>query len=122
MNDLIILPAIYEGSRDLKDRTKKLTFGTNEVTPQQAANLQTMVQEYVYLAVKIEPFSQEQQDTISSLKNDIDAFGKSPSKRMKAVLFRMWEQKPEGYMDFNLYYQFKMEGFINHLKTKLMPD
>jgi len=51
---MIIIPAIYEGSRDLKDKTKKLTFGTNEVTPEQAANLQLMVQEFCYLAVKME--------------------------------------------------------------------
>lgn len=54
MNNMIIIPAIYEGSRDLKDKTKKLTFGTNEVTPEQAANLQLMVQEFCYLAVKME--------------------------------------------------------------------
>jgi hypothetical protein len=119
MNNMIIIPAIYEGSRDLADRTKKLTFGTNEVTPEQAASLQTMVREYVYLAIKVEQFTADQQETINSLKNDIDAFGKSPSKRMQAVFYRLWEQANEGYVDFNLYYQFKMEQLINHLKTKL---
>lgn len=116
---MIIIPAIYQGSRDLSDRTKKLMFGTNEVTPEQAAALQMMVQSYVYLAIKEEPFTGEQQNAIESLKNDIDAFGKSQSQRQKAVLFRLWEQNQEGYVDFNLYYNFKMEQLINHLKTKL---
>lgn len=119
MNNMIIIPAIYEGSRDLKDKTKKLTFGTNEVTPEQAANLQLMVQEFCYLAIKMEPFTGEQQEVINDLKSDIDAFGKSPGQRMRAVLYRLWEQVPEGYDDFNLYYQFKMEQLINHIKTKL---
>jgi hypothetical protein len=121
MNELIIIPAIYEGSRDLKDRTKKLTFGTNEVTPEQAASLQIMVQQFCYLAIKLEPFTKEQQDTINDLKNDSEDFGKTPAQRMRSVLYRLWEQSAEGYMDFNLYYQFKMEQYINHLKAKLLP-
>lgn len=121
MKELVILPAIYEGSRDLKDKTKKLTFGTNEITPDQAASLQVMVQQYCYVAIKLEPFTRDQQETINSLKNDYDDFGKTPAQRMRSVLYRMWEQSTEGYMDFNLYYTFKMEGFINHLKSKLLP-
>jgi hypothetical protein len=44
---------------------------------------------------------------------------KSPSKRMKAVLYRLWEQKKEGYEDFELFYRFKMEKLIEVLKNKL---
>jgi len=120
MTETILLPAIFEGSRDLKDRSKKLTFQTNEITPEQASNLQTCVQQFVYLAIKLEPFSKEQVDVINTLKNDFDEFGKNPSQRLRAVLYRLWEQGNEGYKDFNLYYQFKMEGFINHLKSKLL--
>ena len=116
---MIIIPAIYEGSRDLKDRTKKLTFNTNEITPEQAAQLQIMVQQFVYVGIKLEPFTRDQQDMLADLKADFDAFGKSPGQRMRAVLYRLWEQVPEGYDDFNLYYQFKMEQLINHIKTKL---
>lgn len=45
---------------------------------------------------------------------------KSPSQRLRAVLFRMWEQDPYGYEDFNLYYQFYMEKLIDRLKDKLV--
>jgi hypothetical protein len=120
MADTILLPAIFEGSRDLKDRSKKLTFQTNEITPEQAANLQLCVQQFVYLGIKLEPFTKEQVDIISNLKNDFDEFGKSHAQRLRAVLYRLWEQGNEGYKDFNLYYQFKMEGFISHLKAKLL--
>jgi hypothetical protein len=116
----ILLPAIYEGSRDLRDKTKKLSFQTNEVTPQQAADLQLCVQQFVYLAVKLEPFTKEQMDIVNNLKSDFDDFQKSHAQRLRAVLFRLWEQQNEGYKDFNLYYAFKMEGFINHLKSKLL--
>ena len=120
MSNSILLPAVYDGSRDLKDRTKKLTFQTSEITPKQAADLQLCVQQFVYLAIKQEEFTKEQIDTINNLKSDYDDIGKSPSQRLRGVLFRLWEQSNEGYKDFQLYYNFKMEGFISHLKTKLL--
>jgi hypothetical protein len=44
---------------------------------------------------------------------------KSDSLRMRNVLFRLWEQKNEGYKDFNLYYKFHMNKMIDFLKNKL---
>ena len=120
MSTTLLLPAIYEGSRDLKDRTKKLSFVTNEISPDQAANLQMMVQQFCYLAIKMEPFTKEQADVIASLKNDFDEFGKTHAQRLRAVLYRLWEQGNEGYKDFNLYYAFKMENIITHYKGKLL--
>ena len=119
MTEVIFIPVIYEGSRDLKDRTKKLTFQTNEITPEQAANLQLLVQNYCYLAIKRESFTKDEVDLINDLKTDYEDIGKTHSQRMRAVLYRLWEQSNDGYKDFNLFYQFKMEGFINHLKGKL---
>ena len=116
----ILIPAIYEGGRDLKDRTKKLTFQTNEITPEIAAELQGCVQQFVYLAIKREEFTKEQVDTINDLKTDFEEFGKNPSQRLRAVFYRLWEQSGEGYKDFNMYYQYKMEGLITHYKSKLL--
>jgi hypothetical protein len=116
---MILIPAIYEGSRDLKDRTKKLVFQTNEISPDTASSLQLCVQEFVYLAIKLEPFTKGQVDVINKLKTDYEEFGKTPAQRLRNTLFRLWEHNSEGYADFNLYYQFKMEGLINHFKSKL---
>lgn len=119
MNTLI-LPAIYEGSRDLKDRTKKLTFQTNEISPEQASNLQLCVQQFVYIAIKKENFNKQEIDLINDLKTDYNDLGKSQAQRMRAVLYRLWEQNNEGYKDFNLFYEYRMNKFIEHLKTKLL--
>ena len=40
-------------------------------------------------------------------------------KRLRAVLYRNWEQNKEGYEDFQLYYNFKVEKIITHYKDKL---
>lgn len=118
--NLIILSAIYEGSRDLKDRTKKLTFQTSEISPDQASELQKVVQQFCYLAIKMEEFSKEEINLMTDIKSDIGDIGKSHAQRLRAVLYRLWEQNNEGYKDFNLYYAFKMENFISHLKSKLL--
>lgn len=120
MKEIILIPAVYKGSRDLQDRTKNLVFQTNEVTPKQAAELQVCVQEFVYLAIKREPFLSEQIDIISDLKADFNDTKKSPAWRLRAVLFRLWQQTGEGYEDFNLYYAHKMEQVINSFKSKLL--
>ena len=120
MNDVILIPAIYKGSRDLVDKTKNLTFQTNEVTPKQAAELQMCVQEFCYLAVKREPFLKDQIELLKDLKTDYEDQGKTPAQRLRAVLYRKWEQQSEGYKDFNLYYAYQIEQIINHFKSKLI--
>lgn len=116
---MILLPAIYEGSRDLKDRSKKLVFQTNEITPEQASALQLCVQAFVYLAIKLEAFTKEEENIVANLKTDYDDFQKSQSQRLRGVFFKLYEQAPEGYGDFNSYYNHKMEELIKHFKTKI---
>jgi hypothetical protein len=43
--------------------------------------------------------------------------GKTPSQRMRAVLYILWSQDNQGYKDFPLYYDSKMERYIEELKT-----
>lgn len=120
MNESIVIAAVYEGSRDLRDRTKKLTFQTNEISPGIAAQLQMCVQNFVYVAIKAEEFTKEEIDNINNLKTDFEDMAKTHSQRLRAVIYRLWQQNNEGYKDFNLFYQFKMEGFITYLKAKLL--
>jgi hypothetical protein len=120
MKDVILIPAVYTGSRDLKDKTKKLLFDTNEITPKQAGELQLCVGGYVYLAIKQEPFLKEQIQTIGELKPDFDINEKTPGQRLRNTFYRLWQQEPEGYEDFQLFYNFKMEGVISFIKSKLL--
>ena len=120
MSEVILIPAVYRGSRDLVDKTKNLVFQTNEVTPAQASDLQILVQQFCYLAIKMEPFLKDEIAIIQDLKTDFEDTGKTPAQRLRAVLYRKWEQHSEGYKDFNLYYAFKVEGVINHFKASLI--
>ena len=114
------LPAQLEGYRSLKDRTLKLSFETQELTPEQMADIHYSLNKVGYLAFAPDPFTTKEISDLDSLKVEYDDTGKPPSQRLRAVLYRLWEQTPEGYKAFNDFYNSKMEGFITHLKSKLL--
>ena len=116
---MIIFPAILESWRTLKDKTYKITFETNELTPEQAAGISSNLQRFGFVAFKEEAFKEKEKEYIDSLETDFDDQQKTPSRRLRAVLYRNWEQNKEGYEDFQLYYNFKVEKIITHYKDKL---
>ena len=73
-----------------------------------------------YLAFAPDPFTTKEISDIDTLKVEYDDTGKTPQQRLRAVLYRLWEQSSEGYKDSNLYYAFKLEGLITHFKSKLI--
>lgn len=114
------LPAQLEGYRSLKDRTLKLSFETQELSPERMADIHYSLNKIGYLAFAPDPFTTKEINDLDSLKVEYDDTGKPPSQRLRAVLYRLWEQSPEGYKAFNDFYNSKMEGFITHLKSKLI--
>src|SRR3990172_4031643 len=44
---------------------------------------------------------------------------KTPSQRMRAIIYRIWEKDNHSYEDFNLFYLWYMEKIIEKLKDKL---
>ena len=116
---MLILPAFLESYRSLKDRTLKLVYETSELSPEQMATLHTSVNKSGFLAFNTEPFASKDLQFISDLEVDYDDPGKTPSKRLRGVLYRNWEQTPEGYKTFEDYYRSKMEVILVHFKGKL---
>ena len=116
---MLLIPAILDGYRSLKDKTFRVIFGTNELTPEQIGELHGSLQNFGYLAFKSEPFLKDEVDILDGLEADYEDLSKRPSQRMRAVLYRLWEKDNMAYSDFNLYYKFRMEKIINHLKKQL---
>jgi hypothetical protein len=119
MEDILIIAGFFESFRSLKDRSYKLLFETSELSPEKLSRLGMSLQKAGYLAFKADPFKTDELQTIDSLEADYDDGQKKPSQRLRAVFYRLWEQEPEGYKDFNLYYEFQMEKIIKHFKSKL---
>ena len=117
---MIFLAAQLEGVTTRKDKTVKLTFGTQELTPAEAGNVMAIANSFCFLAIKPESFTPTEKELMEQLKADsLTNAAKSPSQRIRAVLYRLWESNSEGYITFDSFYTFKMETIINHLKSKI---
>lgn len=115
---MILIPAQIEGITSRKDRTVKITLGTQELAPNKAAELFSLNQSLCYVAIKREDFQPEEIDAIESAKASIDS-AKTPSQRLRGILFVNFQNDPEGYTEFQSYYVGKMEQICNHFKNKL---
>lgn len=113
---MIIVPALLETISTLKDGTIKLTFETNELKPSDVGILFSYRKGLGYLAFKPETFEPDQAKLIEGLKCDDFEGNKSPSKRLRDILFRLWQENNRGYDDFNLYYQYRMNDLAEMLK------
>lgn len=115
---MILLSGIIEGLATRKDKTIKLSIGTNELSPAEAADIFALNGQYCYIAMKAEPIMKAEQDLLQDLKTDFD-HAKTPSQRLRGILYRNYEQDTEGYKDFQSYYQAIMDRICEHYKGKL---
>ena len=115
------IAANLDGYRSNANKTIKLTFETNELSPETMANIHHSLYKVGFLAFAPDPFTTQELQEIDSLKVEFTDTGKPPSQRMRAVLYRLWEQSPEGYKVFNDFYMMQMEKIITHFKNKLDP-
>jgi len=116
---MLIIGGQLESYRSLKDKTLKLTFETQEPTPEQLVAISNNTQKFGYIAFKEEPFKQSEKKMLEDLKSEIEIQGKSKGQRLRAVLYVNWQQAAEGYQVFDDYYNHHMERMIMHWKNKL---
>ncbi len=116
---MIIIPSILESFASLKDKTIKIVFHTNELTPEQLTGIAFNIQKFGYLAFKEDTFKQTEKDVINKLESEYQDTGKSKAQRLRAVLFVYFQQEPKGYEVFDDFYNHYMEKLINHYKNKL---
>lgn len=115
---MLILPAEIESIATRKDRTVKLTIGTQELSPDKGAALFGLQNALIYLAIKQENFSTNDVAELDKLKA-VDYGGKTWSQKLRNVLFVAWQQKSEGFEKFDLYYDFRMNQLVEYIKGKL---
>jgi len=118
---MILLNAQVESVATRKDRTIKLTLGTQELSPSDAGELFGLQNSLISVGIKDVSLTQSDIEILKESKIEIDDIpdGKSPSQRLRNVLYRNWEQSDGGYSDFNLYYLNRIERIIEHYKSKL---
>jgi hypothetical protein len=120
MSRKIFFPAILEGVRTRSDRTLAITFGTQELSPEDAGVIFSMLQSMMYVAVKEEMFTREEEKVLDELQADAVEFqGKTPSQRLRAVLYKNFQIDNQGFSTFTRYYEHQMERIVNAFKSKL---
>lgn len=118
MNGLL-LPVIVSSIRSLKDGSVSVCVETQELSASKAGELFSLRGKVVmlYLSPK-DTISQKEIDQVNSIDADVSP-GKSPSQRMRNVMFLLWRQDAEGHSEFDSYYKTKMERYIDELKSNL---
>jgi hypothetical protein len=61
----------------------------------------------------------EAQDVLDLPPVKADPGKKTPSQRLRAVLYRVWQQDGKGFADFEAFYQAQMDKLIEFYKGKL---
>lgn len=113
----LILAAYVEGIRSRKDKTIALTLGTQEMSPDKAGELFSINGQLITAYLSVKGISKEDQEIVDTI--DIEKSGKTPSQRLRNVLYLLWEQDNEGFKDKNLHYIHHMEKILDHYKSKI---
>lgn len=113
----IILEATVESIRTRQDNTISVTIGTQEADASTAGNLFQLRNKICKVLISdsnitdIETVLVDEQKITTTKK-------KSPSQRLRAVLYRYWEQV-QSNVDFDRYYETKLTEITEHYRSKL---
>lgn len=105
----------------LSDGGLNLTVNTPDLIPEDITTLMGMKNKQGYFVFKLSHMIE--QDIISLPEEPVEKFNqkKTPSVRLRNVLFVLWTQNGSKG-SFDNYYNDKMELIINSLKEKLEPE
>lgn len=111
---MLTLPAYLTGFSSKSDGSASVRFSTQELSSEDFSTLKKYLNEFGYLMFKESVISENEIPKEEPLEDD----QKSPSKRLKAVLFVLWKKTGEKD-DFDKYYRRQMEKVIQTIKNKL---
>jgi hypothetical protein len=114
-----LIPVTVGSIRSLKDGSVSVTVETQELSPGKAGELFALRNKMCYAYFSAKQIDNNERQLIDSLDPEIK--GKTPGQRLRAVMYRLWEQQPEGYADSESFYKAKMENIINTYKSNLQP-
>jgi len=114
----LLLPVIVTSIRTRVDGSLTVCVETQELSSSNAGELFSTRGKpaMMYLSPK-DIISQKEIDQVNAIDAEIE--GKTPSKRLRDVIYVLFTQQPEGYKEFDSFYKFKMNIITEHLKSKL---
>ena len=123
---------VFEGGIDkvstLADGSLRIYVGTPELSNDTMVNVFNLIKKPGYVLVSANAINQDQIDAVEKATTNAEFSEKTPSQRMRGVLYKLWEKtQPKTmngdgvmeYVDFDLFYKRQMNKIIDHFKTKL---
>ena len=118
----VLTTGIINGFRVLQDRTVRLTFDLQEITdPVKLAEIVSLNGKFSKVLISDENIIKEVSDVVEALEVEEEG-RKSESQRLRAVLYRLWEQDNDGIEDFSLFYRSRMDRLIDQINLKIRND
>ena len=109
------VPSIITKIITMRDKSLRLYVDTQELSAPEKALVFSLHEQpgyFIFKKSEIHPEDLQVPDYVPEFKSD-----KSPSQRLRGVLFKIWELSSKG--SFDDFYKSEMEKIINHYKTKL---
>jgi hypothetical protein len=117
----LIIEATIENISTRADNTIKVVIGTQEMDAEQSAKLFQFRNQVSKVLFSTDNISKPVKDTVIETAIDTDEpKDKTPSQRLRSVLFRYQEQEFPA-IDFEQFYKSEIEKIITHYKNKLNP-
>ena len=124
---------VFEGGIDkvstLSDGSLRVYLGTPELSNETMVNLFSLIKKPGFVLISTNSINQDQIDAVEKATTNTEFSEKTPSQRMRGVLYKLWEKtQPKTmngdsgqmeYVDFDLFYKRQMNKIIDHFKTKL---
>lgn len=115
----ILLDGVVEGFRTRQDGSVVLALASQEIDSTMAGNLMMFRNKYVKCLLSDTNVSALEEKLVDEEKMTGGKKPKSPGQRLRAVMYRVWEQEHGGQGDFETYYKGQMETIIGQYKEVL---
>ena len=127
MNNTVIFDGGVETIATRADGSIKVVVGSQELSSDTMTRLFDLRRKVGYVLISTKEISQEQIDAVETSTSNMEFSEKTPSQRLRGVLYVMWEktqpkendQGIEKFVDFDLFYKRKLNEIINHYKKQL---
>ena len=123
---------VFEGGIDkvstLADGSLRVYVGTPELSNETMVSVFSLIKKPGFVLISANAINQDQIDAVEKATTNAEFSEKTPSQRMRGVLYKIWEKtQPKTmngdgvmeYVDFDLFYKRQMNKIIDHFKTKL---
>lgn len=115
----IVIQSTIESVQTRKDKTLKITIGSQELNAEQMAELMSFNQSLAYTYISPKSITEAEKEAIDAVEVETPKQSKSQSQRLRSVLFKIWETTRTGIDDKNKHYEQEMERIIEHYKSKI---